>query len=180
MKRNTNISSFVERGRAMDRRLFVICAMVWLSGCAGNYGQFYHPYSSAKYARNTGEVQVFKYNGETLQQMERNGFELIGISAFEGPYSKDSAIAHARDIGADCILQDVRDAGSTTTMIPLPSYTPSKDFESNESGTIRTPSGNTYNYEGRTTVTVPGTTTYVPVPITTYRYDQKILYFRKR
>lgn len=122
-----------------------------------------------------------------VKELYRNGYILIGSSAFQGPpQSQDAMMSQAKKIGADAVLYSCVYLGSQQTTVPWIQYNPGQSSTTSSSGTVNANawgSGGyahgTGNYYGTSTTTSPGTFSTQIVPITVQRYQYQAGFFRK-
>lgn len=122
-----------------------------------------------------------------IKELYRNGYALIGGSAFQGPpQSQDALMFQAKKVGADAVLFSCVYLGSQQAAVPWIQYQPGQTYTTTSSGTVN---GNAWgnggyaygsgNYYGSSTTTTPGTFSTQIVPITVQRYQYEAGFFRK-
>jgi hypothetical protein len=172
----------------------VFCAITNLTGCAtapNGFSQFY------QYRAGAGITNALPYSGSTktftgsstndVKEANRNGYALIGVSAFQGPQQSDNALmAQAKKVGADLVLISCVYLGSEQGAVPWVQYHPGQSYTTTSSGTANANAwgsgGYAYgtgNYYGTSTTTSPGTFSTQMVPVTVHRYQYQAGFFRK-
>lgn len=115
--------------------LFTIscAALCILEGCAtapNGFSQFYQDRAGAGITNlppYSGSTKVFTTSNVTndLNDLYRNGFVLIGVSAFQGPPQANNALmSQAKKVGADVILLSSVYLGSQQVAVPYLQYNP--------------------------------------------------------
>ncbi len=158
--------------------------LLCLSGCvsSGGFGTYYkgETYSPSK------NVKLYSYSLSSLEELKRQGYEIIGEASFNGPdVSWDDAVNQAKKIGADIVLAEKRQTGSNQVFYPRTTYTPGKTYTVNSysSGTASAygTGGSAYGgYSGTSTsyVNTPGYTTKTYIPHTINRFDFQAIFLR--
>lgn len=170
----------------------IIFLMMFLSGCASGYKQFYKPADGIdqsaipqmRYAEFNGNPIVNKGSFNNLEEIvslyAKKGYTIIGSSIFNSgeSESEDNAIKQAIAVQADLvvILEPVY-SGSVTTSMPITTPTTSTSY-STGSATVYGANGPTSVYGSSTTTTYGSQTTYMPMTI--HRLDYGALYFFKQ
>jgi hypothetical protein len=171
-------------------------AICFITGCAttpNGFSQFYQDRAGA------GITNLPSYSGSTkiiaqstdptndIKELYRNGYALIGFSAFEGsPQTQDMLVSQAKKIGADVVLYSSVYLGSQQAAVPFLQYHPGQTYTTTSSGTVNANAwgsgGYAYgtgNYYGNSTTTSPGTFSTQVVPVTVQRYQYQAGFFRK-
>lgn len=167
-----------------------------LTGCVtapNGFSQFYQDRAGASITNlppYSGSTKIFTQSANPtndLNELLRNGYGLIGVSAFQGPpQSQDALTTQAKKIGADVVLYSCVYLGSQQTAVPFLQYHPGQTYTTTSSGTVNANAwGNggyaygTGNYYGNSTTTSPGTFSTQVVPVTIQRYQYEAGFFRK-
>jgi len=173
-----------------------VCALINLTGCvttSNGFGQFYQdmigtgitnvpPYSG------TTEILVASNPTNDVKDLYRNGFVLLGTSAFQGPPQPDVALmSQAKKVGADFVLLRSAYLGSHQAAVPWVQYNPGQTYTTASSGTVNATAwgggGYAYgtgNYFGTSTTTTPGTFSTQVIPLTVHRYEYEAGFFRRK
>jgi hypothetical protein len=176
----------------------LFCGMALLclvTGCASThngFSQFYQdkagsgitnapPYSGITKVINSSDPKT------DSQEAFRNGYFLIGESAFTGPPQSESALMYqAKKVGADLVLNNCVYLGSQQVARPVLHYNPGQTYTTSSSGTVNANAwgsgGYAYgtgNYYGNSTTTSPGTFDTQIIQTTVQRYQYDAGFFRK-
>jgi hypothetical protein len=171
-------------------------ALVNLTGCVttqNGFTQFYQDQAGAGITNllaYSGTTKIFTPSNPTndLKELYRNGFVLIGQSAFQGPPQADGALmTQAKKVGADVVLFSSAYLGSEQTSVPWIQYNPGQTYTTRSSGVVTANAwgsgGYAYgtgNYSGTSTTTTPGTFSTQVIPVTVHRFAYQAAFFRKR
>lgn len=175
--------------------LIGLCALINLAGCVtapDGFSQFYQAQAGA------GMTHLPPYSGSTkiitssepitdAKELFRNGYGLIGFSAFRSPTQSDSAwMAQAKKVGADVVLISSEYLGSEQMVVPYNQYSPGQSYTATSSGTVnanaRGSGGYAYgtgNYYESSTTTAPGTFNTQLIPVIVQRYQYEAGFFRR-
>jgi hypothetical protein len=174
----------------------VSASLINLTGCVtsrNGFSQFYQDRAGA------GITNMPPYSGTTkiitgssdpkndVKDLYRNGYLMIGESAFQGPPQGNNALmSQAEKVGADVVLVTSVYLGSEQTAVPFMQYNPGQTYTTTSSGTVNANAygsgGYAYgtgNYYGNSTTTSPGTFSTQMVPVTVQRYQYDAAFFRK-
>jgi predicted small secreted protein len=176
----------------------IVCAATsfLLTGCVttpNGFSQFYQDRAGAAitnlppYSGSTKIFTVALNATNDVKELYRNGFVLIGVSAFQGPpQSQDALMSQARKVGADVVLCSSVYLGSQQAAVPWIQYNPGQTYTTTSSGTVNANAwgsgGYAYgtgNYYGTSTTTSPGSFSTQVVPVTVQRYQYEAGFFRK-
>lgn len=137
----------------------------------------------------SGTTKVFSASNPTndVKDLYRNGYWLIGVSAFEGPPQSDGALmSQAKKVGADVVLLSSAYLGSSQAAVPWIQYQPGQTYTTTSSGTVNANAwgsggyaSGTGNYFGTSTTTTPGTFSTQVIPVTVHRYQYEAGFYRK-
>ena len=175
--------------------LGVIALLFVITGCASSsngFSQFYQDKAGP------GITNAPPYSGITKivyssdpkndsQEAYRNGYWLIGESAFTGPPQSETALMYqAKKVGADLVLNNYNYLGSQQVATPVLHYNPGQTYTTTSSGTVNANAwgsgGYAYgtgNYYGSSTTTSPGTFDTQMIQTTVQRYQYDVGFFRK-
>jgi serine protease Do len=179
--------------------LLTIClsALCFFTGCAtsrNGFSQFYQDRAGAAVTNlppYSGSTKLFTPSASPtndLRELYRNGYFLLGVSAFQGPPQSENALmSQAKKVGADVVLNSYVYLGSQQTTVPWIQYQPGQSYTTTSSGTVNANawgSGGGYaygtgNYYGTSTTTSPGTFNTQMIPVTVQRYQYEAAFFRK-
>jgi len=179
------------------RGLLVTVGLTFWASCQNPYTQFYTdqvPPGEEKWLQpHTGEAQFVPVPdaalAATVRQYNRQGYEVIGASAFEAAAKnyRPALRAKAKEVQADIVLLSQAYAGTVSGVIPLTTYQPGQVSTTYNSGQVNANahgSGGyanaTANYSGTSTTVGPATstTTYIPYNVTRNTYNA--LFLRRR
>ena len=166
------------------------------TGCVtapNSFSQFYQDRVGASISNGlpySGSTKIFTSSlnpTNDIKELYRNGYGLIGVSAFQGPpQSQDALMFQAKKVGADVVLYSSVYLGSQQSAAPFVQYHPGQTYTTTESGIVSANAwgsgGYAYgtgNYRGNSTTTSPGTFSTQVVPITVQRYQYEAGFFRK-
>jgi hypothetical protein len=193
----------IENGSAEMRRplkqigvlLVCLCALFSLTGCIttpNGFAQFYQDRAGAGITNlppYSGSTRVFTASNTTndVKDLYRNGYALLGVSAFQGPPQSDNALmSQAKKVGADVVLLSSMYLGSEQAAVPWVQYNPGQTYTTSSSGTVNANAwgsgGYAYgtgNYYGTSTTTSPGTFSTQMIPVTVHRYQYEAGFFRR-
>lgn len=172
--------------RSICHVLVSATALCTLAGCMSNgYTQFYQDKMGAKVASlppYPGSTKIYSASSNVKSDADnlyRDGYVLLGVSAFSGPAQAPNALmTHAKRVGADVVLSSLRYLGSEQTTLALPQYNPGQTYTTTSSGVV-TGFGGTGSYYGNSTTTTPGTFSTQYVPVTIQRFSYEAGFFRK-
>jgi hypothetical protein len=195
---SVNESKEPEKGgplKAVYWLLIGLGSLITLTGCVtthNGFSQFYQDRSGPDIANlppYSGSTKVFTASNPTndMKDLFRNGYWLIGVSAFQGPAQSDGALmSQARKVGADVVLLSSAYLGSQQTAMPWIQYNPGQTYTTTISGTVNANAwgsgGHAYgtgNYYGSSMTTTPGTFSTQVIPVTVHRYQYEAEFFRK-
>lgn len=175
--------------------LIGVCALINLTGCVttpNGFRQFYQDIAGPGITNlppYSGSTKIFTASNPTndMKDLFRNGYILIGTSAFQGPPQADNALmSQAKKVGADAVLFSSTYLGSQQTAVPWIQYQPGQTYTTRSSGTVNANAygsgGNAYgtgNYYGSSTTTSPGIVSTQVIPVTVQRYHYDAGFFRK-
>ena len=165
----------------MKKSKFYIILILFLTGCVTNpYSDYYNPYdrktsSQIKKSEDSGLADPIiisipdlenKDDVENIfQKYVRKGYYLIGESNFNGPeVNKDDLLNHARSIGADLVLTNVKYLTTVSGTVPLTLPTTNTTYHS---GSI---TGDVFGSYSGTTTSYGTNTTYLPYQTNRYQY----------
>lgn len=163
--------------------LIALCILADLTGCVtmpNGFSQFYQDRAGAgitNFLPYSGTTKIFSTGNlpNDARDVYRNGYGLIGESAFQGPPQADGALMpEAKTVGADLVLLSCKYLGSQDVAVPWIQYSPGQTYTTTSSGTV----GNA-NFSGTSTTTSPGTFSTQVVPITIQRYEYDAAFYRK-
>ena len=165
------------------------------TGCASTHNGFSQFYQDKV---GSGITNSLPYSGVTKvinssdpktdnQEAYRNGYWMIGESAFTGPPQSESALMYqAKKVGADLVLNNCIYLGSQQVAVPVLHYNPGQTYTTTSSGTVNANAygsgGYAYgtgNYYGSSTTTSPGTFDTQMVQTTVQRYQYDTGFYRK-
>jgi PDZ domain len=169
-------------------------ALVGLTGCVttpNGFSQFYQDRAGASitnappYSGSTKILTAATTND--WMELYRNGYALLGVSAFQGPPQANNALlGQAKKVGADVVLFSCSYLGSAQIAVPWIQYNPGQSSTTTSSGTVNANAwgsgGSAYgtaNYYGNSTTTSPGTFSTQVVPVTVQRYQYEAGFYRK-
>jgi membrane-associated protease RseP (regulator of RpoE activity) len=175
---------------------FVLASLIHLTGCAtgrNGFSQFYQDRAGTAitnmppYSGTTRIIAASADPKNDVKDLYRNGFVMIGESAFQGPPQGNNALmSQAKKVGADVVLVSSVYLGSQQTAVPFMQYNPGQTYTTTSSGTVNAnaygSSGYAYgtgNYYGSSSTTSPGTFTTQMIPVTVQRYNYDAGFFRK-
>jgi hypothetical protein len=175
--------------------LIALCGLLNLTGCIttpNGFSKFYQDNAG------TGITNLAPYSGSTkiytpanltndVRDLYRNGYSLIGVSAFQGPPQANGALmSQAKKVGADIVLISSAYLGSQQAAVPWIQYNPGQTYTTTSSGTVNAnvwgSGGYAYgtgNYYGTSTTTSPGTFNTQIIPVTVHQYQYEAAFFRK-
>jgi hypothetical protein len=175
--------------------LVALCALINLTGCVATpngFSRFYQDMAGASItnlAPYSGSTKIFAASNPTndMKNLYRDGYALIGASAFQGPPQSDGALmSQAKKVGADIVLLSSAYLGSQQTAVPWIQYHPGQSYTTTSSGTVNANAwgsgGDAYgtgNYYGTSTTTSPGTYSTQVIPVTVHRYQYEAGFFRR-
>jgi len=175
--------------------LIALCALVNLTGCIttpNGFRKFYQDKAGTlitNCAPYSGSTKVYAAANpmNDVRDLYRNGYVLIGESAFQGPRQSNGALmSQAKKVGADIVLLSSAYLGSQQTAVPWIQYNPGQTYTTTSSGIVNANAwgsgGYAYgtgNYYGTSTTTTPGTYSTQVIPVTVHRYQYHAGYFRK-
>jgi membrane-associated protease RseP (regulator of RpoE activity) len=168
-----------------------------LTGCVtgrNGFSQFYQDRAGAaitKLLPYSGTTKIITASPDLkndVKELERNGYFLIGESAFHGPpQGKNALLFQAKKVGADVVLISSIYLGSQQTAVPFTQYNPGQTYTTTSSGTVNANAygsgGYAYgtgNYSGSSTTTSPGTFTTEMIPVTVHHYQYDAGFYRKK
>jgi len=160
--------------------IVVLMFFATFQGCGGGYGEYYRSTTSAKY-NPTSNAKAYQYTPETLNQLLKSGYEVIGESGFNGPAADlNEAIFQANSVGADIVLINIKHTGARQALVPIPQYHPPTTTMDSGNVQVYGPGGyyGSGTYTG--TTTYPGYTTYQYMPYSVQRYDHDAIFLRKK
>jgi hypothetical protein len=179
----------------MGLLVVVLLALINLTGCAttpNGFSQYYQDGAGASITNMlpySGSTKVLTASNPTndIKELYRNGYWLIGMSAFQGPPQTETALkSQAKKVGADIVLYSSVYLGSQQAAVPFLQYHPGQTYTTTSSGTVNANAwgsgGYAYgtgNYYGNSTTTSPGTFSTQVVPVTVQRYQYEAGFFRK-
>ena len=121
-------------------------AICLITGCAtipNGFSQFYQDRAGAGITNlppYSGSTKVFVQSANPtndIKELYRNGYALIGFSAFEGPpQTQDMLMSQAKKIGADVVLYSSVYLGSQQAAVPFLQYHPGQTYTTTSSGTV--------------------------------------------
>ena len=171
------------------------CALINLTGCVttpNGFSQFYQDMAGLGITNlppYSGSTKIYAASNPTndVRDLFRNGYFLIGASAFQGPPQSDGALmSQAKKVGADVVLLSSAYLGSQQTAVPWIQYQPGQTYTTTSSGTVNANAwgsgGYAYgtgNYYGSSTTTSPGTFSTQVIPVTVHRYQYEAGFFRR-
>jgi hypothetical protein len=169
--------------------------MLNVTGCVttpNGFSQFYQDKAGAGVTNcepYSGNTKIYTTANPTndVRDLFRNGYALIGVSAFQGPPQSDSALmSQAKKVGADVVLLSSAYLGSQQTAVPWIQYNPGQTYTTTSSGMVNANAwgsgGYAYgtgNYYGTSTTTTPGTYSTQMIPVTVHRYQYEAGFFRR-
>jgi len=175
--------------------LIASAALVSSTGCVttpNGFSQFYQDMAGPGMTNlppYSGTTKVFSASNPTndVKDLYRNGYWLIGASAFTGPPQSDGAlVSQAKKVGADVVLLSSAYLGSSQAAVPWIQYQPGQTYTTTSAGTVNANAwgsgGYAYgtgNYFGTSTTTTPGTFSTQVIPVTVHRYQYEAGFFRK-
>jgi serine protease Do len=173
----------------------IAVALVLLTGCVtapNGFSQFYLDRAGTAITNAlpySGNTQIFTTSSESndVKELFRNGYALIGVSAFQGPpQARNALMSQAKKVGADVVLYASVYLGSQQAEVPIVQYHPGQTYTTTSSGTANANAwgdgGYAYgtgNYYGTSTTTSPGTFDTQTVPVTVQRYQYEAGFFRE-
>jgi membrane-associated protease RseP (regulator of RpoE activity) len=160
-----------------------------LVGCASGYEQFYYPspqFDARRVLPPAGSPQIFAAGSNINSDMSRlleDGYVMIGYSSFNGPMAgPKEVIEQAKKVRADLVLVSSSFTHTVSGNITIPVYNPGQTVVSHTSGTASAYGSGGYasgTYQGTTTTTLPGSTTYYSSPYNVQRFDQSASYWAR-
>lgn len=199
MKKTSKIQHGLDILRVLKKRFYLLVVLgllIPLTGCVtarNGFSQFYQDRAGAAitnmppYSGTTRIVTGSADPKNDVKDLFRNGYLMIGESAFQGPPQGNNALmSQAKKVGADVVLVTSAYLGSQQTAVPFMQYNPGQTYTTTSSGTVNANAygsgGYAYgtgNYYGSSTTTSPGSFTTQMVPITVQRYQYDAAFFRK-
>lgn len=173
-------------------KLLIIFAVLLLTGCANAFRQYYKPYTQIPFEK-TKEVQAFSFDKtEEIFSLMKKGFAIIGTSDFTacGNITKEQAISHGKNIGADLVLISSKYLNTEQGVMPILQYQPGQTATINTSSNYHTTasaygsggyaygSGNTYG-SSTSYVSTPGTYSTQYMPYSYNRHEYHAIYLKK-
>ena len=198
--KQTNVNEGVKQEKRTQIKavcvlLVGVCALINLTGCMttpNGFSQFYQDKAGPSITNlppYSGSTKIYTASNPTNDEkgLYRNGYFLIGVSAFQGPPQSDGAVmSQAKKVGADVVLLSSAYLGSQQTAVPWIQYQPGQTYTTTSSGTVNANAygsgGYAYgtgNYYGSSTTTSPGTFSTQVIPVTVHRYQYEAGFFRK-
>lgn len=166
-----------------------LCALVLLSGCVSGYKQFYtqipgvtpEAIAATRAAPPPSEPEVQRSAGIPDEEyLGRLGYAAIGYSSFNSGRveSESSAVAQARDVGADLVvIINPQYTNTVNSQIPITTPTSQTSYTAG-SATAYGSGGSATAYGSSTTTTYGSKTTYMPMSVR--RYDYGAVYYVKK
>lgn len=160
-------------------------ALLSATSCHNPYAKYYSSHSTERQERSKS-VEVSPYTPDRLAKTTRDGATLLGDSRFCYTFSpKKLAIRHAKTVGANLVLLDITFRETMHGVVTLPMYHAGQTVTSTtyDTGSVSAygSGGSAYGrYSGTSTTytTLPGYTTYHPVPYTVHLYDHVAYFLR--
>lgn len=196
----TNVNGGIEQEKRTALKpmcwlLFGLAALINLTGCMttpNGFSQFYQDMAGPGITNlppYSGSTKIYTASNPTndVKELFRNGYFLIGASAFTGPAQSDGALmSHAKKVGADVVLVSSAYLGSQQSAVPWIQYNPGQTYTTTSSGNVNANAwgsgGYAYgtgNYYGTSTTTTPGTYSTQVIPVTVHRYQYEAGFFRR-
>lgn len=178
---------------ALHCLFLMLCGLIGLTGCATNeLTKFYQDKAGAALTNlppYSGSTRIYTASNQTndVKDLYRNGYGLIGVSAFRSTPQSDSALkSQAKKVGADVVLFSSAYLGSDQSVVPWTQYNPGQTYTTTSSGMVNAniygaggPAYATGNYYGTATTSTPGTYSTQLIPVTRHWYQYEAGFFRK-
>ena len=172
----------------------VLCISLF-QGCANldnPYQKFYQDNIRGKNAEiepysGSSKIYSSKDSDQDIRKIYRDGYLLIGTSAFRsGPQNDSGILQQSKEVGADIVLVKSSYAGNFRGTAPILQYNPSTTSSTTSTGTLEMnswgangSSSGVATYNGQSTTTTQGSFSTQMVPVNYQLYDYTAFFFRR-